>query len=109
MFESILADLKATLAELESAVAPTKGCAMVEGQGWIVLDPYGQAMKFDTTGKLATVTGKVLPHRANRWDRGAAQSIADQLGECTIAHWKSATAAKVKEMQKLVSDIESRI
>jgi hypothetical protein len=93
--------------ELEAAIAPTPGCTMVSSHNWIVLDPYGQPCQFDVQhfgGKTrkATVIGKGMPHKVNRWEREAAAAIAAQIGDCSIAFWKDAAAAKAAEYRELI-------
>jgi hypothetical protein len=96
--------------ELEAAVSPTRGCTTVSSHNWIVLDPYGQPCQFDVEhlgGKTrkAIVVGKGMPHKVNRWEREAAATIAAQIGDCSIALWQDATAAKAAEYRELIDFI----
>lgn len=93
--------------ELEAAIAPTPGCATVSSHNWIVLDLYGQPCQFDVEhlgGKTrkATVIGKGMPHKVNRWEREAAAAIAEQIGDCSIALWQDAAASKAVEYRELI-------
>lgn len=93
--------------ELEAAIAPTTGCTVISSHNWIVLDPYGQPCKFDVQrigGKTckATVIGKGMPHKVSRWEKKAAEKIAAQLGDCSIAHWQDVTAKKAAEFRDMI-------
>lgn len=93
--------------ELEAAIAPTPGCTTISSHNWIVLDPYGQPCQFDVQhlgGKTskATVVGKGMPHKVNRWEKKAAEEIAAQLGDCSIAFWQDAAAKKAAEYRDMI-------
>lgn len=93
--------------ELEAAIAPTHGCTVISSHNWIVLDPYGQPCKFDVQrlgGKTckATVIGKGMPHKVSRWEKKAAEEIAAQLGDCSIALWQDVTAQKAAEYRGMI-------
>jgi hypothetical protein len=106
----LIANFAKTAAELEAAIAPNPYCSTIASHNWIVLDPYGQPCQFQTEregGKTrATVIGKTLPHRANRWERDAAETLAKAVGG-TAALWQDATAAKVAECREQIAFLES--
>jgi hypothetical protein len=106
----IIASFRATAAELEAAIAPTPGCSTVASHNWIVLDQYGQPCLFDVqhwAGKKfkATVIGKTLPNRANRWERDSAETLAKAVNGSAV-FWQDATAAKAAEYRAHIELLE---
>lgn len=106
----IIADFAKTAAELEAAVAPNPYCSTVASHNWIVLDQYGQPCLFDVqhwAGRQfkATVIGKTLPHRANRWEREAAETLAQAVNGTAVL-WQDATAAKAAEYRAQIAELE---
>ena len=108
---NIIAEFAAIAAELEAAIAPTPGCTTVASHNWIVLDCYGQPCEFSVERvghkqHKATVTGKTLPHRANRWEREAAETLAAVVGGEAV-YWQDAAAKKAAEYREQIAFLET--